>query len=571
MRRFFASLLILSVTVVSANTQARQRPAKEQPGDEPFRIGRGTLFQASPSRGPASVTAEPLPTARITSDVGEAIDIIRRNYVDPQRTEYSALVKSSINEMLHALDPHSNYFDDVEFQDLLTDQQSEYFGIGATISNYLVGGRTDTYVIATFPDSPANRAGLRFGDRIVQVNGENMSGKDSSYVRDRVRGRKGTVARVTVERNDTRKLETVEIRRNRVPQPSIPDAYIIRPGIGYVDMTEGFNYTTGEELSVALAELKKQGMTSLVLDLRGNPGGILEQAVKVAEKFLPFGSVVVTQRGRFAIDNRTWKAADRTPENMPLVVLVDDQTASASEIVSGALQDFDRAIVVGENTFGKGLVQSILGLPFGSGLTLTTAKYYTPSGRSIQRDYSHSGLYDYYNHKNPETKLKRSETKTLTGRAVFGGDGISPDEFVKSEVLDRSQINLLDPIFFFSRELAAGTISGFENYAVSAPMRFGQRVRPADFPVGDELFAAFLRFVAEHEDWRAMGPAINRERAFVKIRLRYNLVTSAFGTVSAKQVLTEDDAQVAKAVENLPRAEQLAQLANRFRQKRGRQ
>ncbi|MBK8811268.1 MAG: S41 family peptidase [Acidobacteria bacterium] len=571
MRRFVSLLLILSVCGLSALPQTKPRAIKRVPEIEPFRIERGTSFSASTSKSEPVKQAKPFAPDRITSDVAEAIEIIRQNYVDPRKSDYDSLVKSSIEEMLHTLDPHSNYYDGAEFQELLTDQQSEYFGIGATISNYTKNGSTDTFVVATFPDSPANRAGLRFGDRIVLVNGENVSGKDSSYVRDKVRGRKGTIARVTVERSETGRLETFELRRNRVPQPSIPDAYILRPGVGYVDMSEGFNYTTAEELGVALAELKKQGMTSLVLDLRDNTGGILDQAVKVAEKFLPFGSVVVTQRGRFAIDNRTWKAADRAPETMPLVVLVDEQTASASEIVSGALQDYDRALIIGENTFGKGLVQSILSLPFGSGLTLTTAKYYTPSGRSIQRDYSHAGLYDYFNHKTTEPRAKRVEARTLTGRSVFSGDGIAPDEVVKAETLDRAQVSLLDPIFFFSKELARGNVAGLENFRISGPPKYGQRVRPIDLTVDDAVFESFSRFIESNPEWRQLLPTVRGDRAYVKLRIRYNLITAAFGTVSAKQILIENDNQVGKAIENLPRAQQLAQLAERTRQKRGRQ
>ncbi len=564
MRSFASFVLVLSVALTAF---PQTKPSDPVRVSDPFRIGRGSFFSASPSR-PGLDSPEPEEPAQISEDVREAIELIRRNYVDTRKTDYDLLVKASIEEMLHSLDPHSNYYDDAEFQELLTDQQSEYFGIGATISNYTRDGATDTYVVATFADSPASRAGLRFGDRIVQVNGADMRGKDSAYVRDRVRGRKGTVARVTVERADSGRLETVEIRRNRVPQPSIPDAYILRPGIGYVDMSEGFNYTTSEELSVALAELKRQGMRSLILDLRDNTGGILDQAVKVAEKFLPFGSVVVTQRGRFAIDNRTWKATDRNPETMPLVVLVNEQTASASEIVSGALQDYDRALIIGENTFGKGLVQSILELPYRSGLTLTTAKYYTPSGRSIQRDYSNSGLYNYYNHKQEIAASRRTESKTLTGRPVFGGDGINPDEVVKSDLVSRHQLALLDPIFFFTRVLSKGGISGLESYRVSGPLRYGQRVQPADHIVDDGVLKAFGDFLRANPEWRSFATIAERERGFVSLRLRYNLVTAAFGTVSAKQVLIENDNQVGKAVETLPRAEQLSQAANRARLRR---
>ncbi len=565
--RIFASFVLILSFAVAAFPQTK--PADPVRDTDPFRIGRGSFFSASPSR-PGVGPTEPEEPAQVSDDVREAIELIRRNYIDPRKTGYDDLVKSSIEEMLHTLDPHSNYYDNVEFQELLTDQQSEYFGIGATISNYTRDGVTDTYVVATFADSPASRAGLRFGDKIVQVNGADMRGKDSAFVRDRVRGRKGTVARVTVERADSGRLETVEIRRNRVPQPSIPDAYILRPGIGYVDMSEGFNYTTSEELGVALAELKRQGMKSLVIDLRENTGGILDQAVKVAEKFLPYGSVVVTQRGRFAIDNRTWKSADRNPETMPLVVLVNEQTASASEIVSGALQDYDRALIIGENTFGKGLVQSILELPYGSGLTLTTAKYYTPSGRSIQRDYSRTGLYNYYNHKQEIPASRRTEAKTLTGRSVFGGDGINPDELVKSDLVSRQQLSLLDPLFFFARELAKGGVRNFESYRVTGPLRYGQRVQPADYIVDDGMLGAFTEFLLANPEWRGLAAIAQRERAFVSLRLRYNLATAAFGTVSAKQVLIENDNQVGKAVETLPRAEQLSQAANRARLRKGR-
>ena len=547
--------------------QKNKTSVKQVQSSDPFSIERGSSFSASTSQSKNNQTYEPFQTGGITQDFSEALEIIRKNHVNGKNVNYSELTKSSINAMLHELDPHSNYFDAEEFQELLTDQQSEYYGIGATISNYRKDGVSDTFVIATFPDSPATRGGLRFGDKFLAVNGENVKGKTSSFVRDKVRGKKGTTVRLTIERADTKKVEIIELRRNRVPQPSIPDAYILRNGIGYVDMSEGFNYTTADELSVALAELKKQGMTSLVLDLRDNTGGILTQAIKVAENFLPNGSTIATQRGRFSIDNRVWKSTNRTPSPMPLVVLVDEQSASASEIVAGALQDYDRALIVGENTFGKGLVQSILNLPSGGGLTLTTAKYYTPSGRLIQRDYSNSGLYDYFNHKVNAPNIKRTEAKTLTGRKVFGGDGITPDEIVKNELLNETEIAFLDSIFFFSSELANGKIKGFENYQTNGKIKFGQRIRPSDFPVRDDLIEAFREFVGQINDWKYLTEKVESEKNFIKNRLRYNLITAGFGTISANQVLIEEDKQVAKAIETLPRAEQLAQTANRTRQK----
>ncbi len=533
---------------------------------DPFKIGKGSSFSASVPRVNSNRTTS-IPNSKITGDFTDALDIIRKNYVDGKNVNYNDLTKSALDSMLHVLDPHSNYFDSAEYQELLTDQQSEYFGIGATIANYQKGDETYTFVISTFPDSPAFRAGLHFGDKILAVNGEPMEGKNSSIVRDKVRGKKGSAVRLLVERASSKIQETVELKRNRVPQPTIPDAYIIREGIGYIDLSEGFNYTTAEELTVALDELHKQGMKSLILDLRENTGGILDQAVKVAEKFLPAGSVIVTQRGRFAIDNRDWRSANKFAETMPLVVLVNGSTASASEIVSGAMQDYDRALIIGENTFGKGLVQSIIDLPYGSGLTLTTAKYYTPSGRSIQRDYSKSSLYDYFNHKISISEQSKTESKTLTGRKVFGGDGISPDEIIRNPTLTESEAKLLDPIFFFSSELVTGKVIGFENYKISGLIEYGQRIRPADYPISDEIYNKFKNFMAQNNQWTNLSSNLETEKAFVKTRIRYNLITAAFGTISANQVLAEEDKQVAKAVEVLPRAQQLAMLATKARQK----
>ena len=207
------------------------------------------------------------------------------------------------------------------------------------------------------------------------------------------------MVRMTVERVASGRLETIEMKRDRVFQPTLPNYFIVRDGIAYIDLSEGFSHTTSAEFAAALKELHRRGMTSLILDLRNNSGGILDQAIKVAEEFLPAGSAIISQRGRSIIDNREWRSANRNPEKLPMVVLVNDQTASASEVVAGALQDNDRALILGQNTFGKGLVQNVVGLPMGSGLTLTTARYFTPSGRSIQRTYTGTGMYDYFNHR----------------------------------------------------------------------------------------------------------------------------------------------------------------------------
>ncbi|HEX8369074.1 MAG TPA: S41 family peptidase [Pyrinomonadaceae bacterium] len=575
-RRVFAAAVLAIACIVCSGVSAQQTRPKSvtqlpEQDVEPFKIGRGTSFSASVPRAPENKSlaknTNPVGTGQIERDLAEALEIIGDFYVDGRRIDYNQLAKSSIDSMLRALDPHSNFYDAAEYREMLEEQRSEYTGIGASIVNYTIDGATDTFVTSTFPDSPASRAGLQFGDKIVAVGGVNMKGKSSFYVREQIRGEKGKSVRVTIERAATLKIETLEIRRNVVPQPSIPDAYLLRPGIGYVDLSNGFNYTTEEELETALEDLREQGMTSLILDLRDNPGGILEQAVKVAQKFLPAGNTIVTQRGRFAIDHRAWKSVNRSAENFPLVVLVNGGSASASEIVAGALQDYDRALIVGENTFGKGLVQSIINLPLGTGLTLTTAKYYTPSGRSIQRDYSDGNLYDYFRRKASFEERKKSAGKTITGRTVYGGNGIEPDEVVKTSTPLEAQTLFLDPMFFFTREAVSGRFRGLESYKLSRPVQYGQRIRPSDFPVSEDLFTAFKKFVAQSRSWRISAELLEANRKFILTRLRFNLATAAFGSVAANQVLIEDDPQVAKAVELLPRAQNLALAARKTLQK----
>ena len=561
MRRFFLILVLFTICLQTVFPQS-DKTVSQIPKVEPFKIERGISFSAS-TTGIGKPTVN---DANITRDFSEALEIIKNNYVERKKVDYNELTKSSISAMLRTLDPHSNYFDAEEYQDLLEDQQSEYFGIGATIANYKDKNSYETFVVSTFPDSPAARSGLRYGDKFISVNGEKVSGKDSSYVRDKVRGRRGTMVRVAVERYDTRKIENIEIKRNRVPSPSIPDAYLLRQNIGYIDLSEGFNYTTLDEFNAVLSELKSQGMTSLILDLRDNPGGVLEQSVRLAEKFIPRGQTIVSQRGRFAIDNRVWKSDNRNPENFPLVVLVNENSASASEIVAGALQDNDRALIVGETTFGKGLVQSVINLPFNSGLTLTTARYYTPSGRSIQRDYTNESVYDYYNHKNqkPINELQRNPSKTVTGRTIYGGNGITPDEVEKTLELSRFELDLLDPIFMFSRDIVGGRLKNFENFRITTPVKFGQRINSGNLPVSDEMFGLFKEYVRKNNKVISDN-SLEKEKPYIIERLKYFLATANFGIITSKQILIETDPQISKAVISLPLAKQLAQSAQKVR------
>jgi carboxyl-terminal processing protease len=524
------------------------------------------------ARAPRRTHAEPVEA--VESDVAEALSVIQDNYVDGGKLNYNDVFKSSIIGMLRTLDPHSNYYDAKEFEEQRADWRSEYYGIGATIGDRKLGPDVDTYVLATFEGTPAFRAGLRFGDRIISIDGESVKGKASADVRDRLRGPRNTVVKVTVERASNGQQETVEITRDAVPQPTVPDAYFIRPGVGYIDMTRGFNYTTADEFISALDFLRTHGMTGLIVDLRGNGGGILDQAKTVAEQFLQSGQTILTQKGRgMRGTEHEYKSDNRNPDQTPLVVLVNRGTASASEIVAGAWQDHDRALIVGETTFGKGLVQSIMPLEYGTALTLTTSKYYTPSGRLIQRDYSNQSFYDYiYGRLNGTVdeaqaeKPKGPETHTDTGRPIYGGGGITPDEAVKARTLSAPQVRLIDPIFAFARELVNGRVAGLADYKVAGMPDFEHNVGPQDFVVDDKVFKAFKEFVAAHaEEYKATDAQLDRQRDFIARQMRYDLTTAAYGSVKATQVLVLDDPQVTKAVDSLPRARDLATAAMRGR------
>ncbi len=534
------------------------KPISHLPKSDPFVLQRGTSFSAS-SQNPNLKTPGPAPDA-IVSDVEAAIAIIRQNHVRGRLVNQGDLTKSSINSMLRSLDPHSNYFDAAEYSDLIGDQKSEYSGTGSTIVGYERGGRVETYVISTHPGSAAFKAGMKFGDRIAAVNGIPVSGKSSLEIRDMIRGPRGTSVKVTIERAGTASVQTVELRRERIPQPTVLNSFMLDGGVGFIEMSDGFSFTTLAEFEAALKQLQRSGMTSLILDLRGNTGGILEQAIKVTEKFLASGSLIVSQRGRFPADNRSWRSANKNAETLPLVVLVDGESASASEVVAGALQDNDRALIVGEKTFGKGLVQNVLNLPHGSGLTLTTAKYFTPSGRSIQRDYEHSGSYDYFNHKAGVADKRPSYTTNR--RKVYGGDGIAPDEELKADPITRRRIDLLDPLFFFVKDLNGRQIAGFENYVeTNSRAAIGQN---NSFPVSNEMLEAFAKYASS--TWNFSRVDVNAEAAFIKLRLRHNLALAQFGTSAAKQLLLRSDPQVAKALSSIPKAAAFVTRPNRERQ-----
>jgi carboxyl-terminal processing protease len=523
----------------------------------------------APSRSgaPATRPAKDVATEKIESDISEALTVIESNYVSGKKLDYNSVVKSSIDGMLHTLDPHSNYFDAKEFEQFRTDQSSRYFGIGATIGDLSDpnGNVIATYIKATFENAPANRAGLRYGDKIVEVNGVSVLGKPFTDVREKLRGPRGTLARLVIERYGTGKRETVDIIRDAVPQPSISEVYMIRPGVGYMAMRGGFNQTTYGEFIEGMRQLKGQGMQQLVLDLRDNGGGLVGQAYRVANAFLSAGQTVFTQKGRLGGTSETYRAENENPDRTPVVVLVNRGTASASEILAGALQDHDRALIVGENTFGKGLVQNPFLLDYNTMLLLTIAKYETPSGRLIQRDYSNGNLYDYYTNGGIDSDgstqpVRGPESKTDSGRSVFSGGGINPDVAVKPQTITndkaRQQAKLLNPIFGFALDVAYGKISGYDPYRVDRPISFEYDIKANDLVVNESLFQTFRKYAVDK--YKANPALIDREREFVERALRTELVTAAYGTQTSLQVGNEIDNQLQKAIELLPQAKQLA-------------
>lgn len=526
--------------------------------------------------GKADVTTTPkkaVTVEAIKSEMTEAISVIEKNY-GGAKIDYNEVFKASIDSMLHTLDPHSNYFDAKEFEAFRTEQSSRYFGIGATIGDLSDpdGKVIATYIKATFDGAPANKAGLRYGDKIVDVNGTSMLGKPFNEVRNFLRGPEGTNAKIIVERLATGKRETVDIVRGAVPQPSISETYMIRPGVGYMAMNGGFNQTTYAEFVRAMRDLKAAGMQQLVIDLRDNGGGLVNQALRVANAFLAYDQTVFTQRGRIEGVSERLASQNRAPDRSPVVILVNRNTASASEILAGALQDHDRALIVGENTFGKGLVQNPFQLDYGSMLLLTIAKYQTPSGRQIQRDYSNGELYNYYTDggslksEDDETaRPKGAESKTDTGRTVYGGGGINPDVAIKQKTIsierNRAQIKLANPVVAFAHDLVLGKVKGIENFKVENSIDFDYDIKNTDFPITDAVYAAFKQYAADK--YKVTPAQVDREREFVARTLRSELVTAAFGSQTSRQVFNEYDEQLLKAIELLPQAKQLALQAER--------
>jgi carboxyl-terminal processing protease len=544
-------------------------------------IGRSRRFRHSvPANGTVSYTE----TDDIEKDYNEAIAAISVGYAGD--IDYERATQAAIQGMLSTLDPHSMYFPYNEFKKLKEDQDSRFYGIGVTIVQH----RDGVYIQSAVEGTPAGRLGLRYGDRIVEVDGQDAREWTSEQVSKKVRGGKGEPVNIKVDRAGSEAPLNFTIIRDSVPLPSIRNAYMLRPGTGYIGLTGGFQSTSDEELREALDKLKNQGMRQVILDMRGNPGGLLTQAIDVASEFLPRGQEVVSVKGRTEYtDPIVYKSSGSDPEDVPLVVLINRGTASASEIVAGAIQDHGRGLIVGETSFGKGLVQHVFLLPFSTGLTLTTARYYTPYGRSLQRDYSSGSLYDYYTrHDADETKPQGSASpssrstrggdsplaqasptphpqsgpavKTAAGRVFYGGGGITPDIEVKPSTFSPLRNRIAEAAFQFTRRLAAGLVPGLESYKVER-VQYGKNAKTTDYQITDKVIEAFRNFMRSDTESQLSAAQLDKEIDFVKLRLREEIVTAAFSNDAGARVLLDSDPQVLRALEALPEAKRLAESA----------
>jgi len=507
-------------------------------------------------------------TGDLADGFKEALAAVQESYAG--RVDLEALGRDSIQGMLRQLDPHSTFFTKQEFDDIQTEQSSRTYGIGVTIAK-----RYDhVYILSATPGSPGHRAGLRYGDAIVAIDKQNVDEWTSDRVMHKVRGEKGEPVEITVERAGAANPITVRIRRDEVKLPSVRNAFMTgQPGTGYIALTGGFSSKTDEEMTEALVRLKQEGMRQLVLDLRGNPGGLLDEAIKISRKFLAPGEKIVEVRGRDEESSlHAYQAPDdNVPETMPMVILVNRQTASASEIVAGALQDHDRALIVGENSFGKGLVQGVFHLWGGTGLVLTTAKYYTPKGRSLQRNYSNVSFYDYYlNRGEAEQAAASTHGDVFTtdlGRTVYGGGGITPDIEVKSAEVGHARGRLFYGIFDFVRQLVAGQVTGLREYRIAETQQ-KTKISPDEinrYPITDELVAAFRQYITGKPQFNLADERFTANLGYIRTQMRRELITAAYGPEAGEQAYLPDDAQFRKAIESLDQARMLADNASRAR------
>ncbi len=470
----------------------------------------------------------------------DVYSIVEQNYAEPVNPD-KAIYDGAIPGMLHALDPHSNFFDPKSYALMREDQRGKYYGVGMTV------GPRNNKVIVIFPfnGTPAYKAGIHPGDVIIAVDGKSTENMSVTDVADMLKGPKGTTVDISISREGVEKPMEFTLVRDEIPRYSVDVHFLIRPGIGYMHIN-GFNETTEEEVSNALDEFGD--LKGLILDLRGNPGGLLSEGVGVADKFLKKGQLIVSHHGRASAEKRYVAQHGNGGKDYPIVVLVNRLTASAAEIVSGAIQDHDRGLIAGEVTFGKGLVQTVYPLSEDTGLALTTAHYYTPSGRLIQRDYSNISLYDYYYSRDDVPPTANREVKlTDSGRTVYGGGGITPDVAIPPVKSNHFQDTLLQHYAFF-------------NFAKLYVVNH----HPAKtFEVDDAVMQEFRKSLDDANISYTQAELIDNND-WIRPNIKSEIFVDAFGEDEGMKVRTEADPEVLKALDLLPQAKALADNAKRI-------
>jgi carboxyl-terminal processing protease len=505
------------------------------------------------------------------------VGAIEDQYVDEVGSE--RLVASSIREMLRTLDPHSNFLETRDYSTLQERQKGSYYGLGITVQS-IDGNIT---VVSPFEGTPAFRLGIRAGDVISKIEGEDARGMNIDDAVKRLRGPKGSAVRISIQRPGYDEPLEFTVIRDEIPLHSVPYAFMLDGKTGYVRLQD-FNETTAcrpqdgsdceRELEKALRSLTEKGASSVVLDIRDNPGGLLDQAFAVSNLFLHKGQLVVFTRGRSKRDemNYVTESESRFAE-LPLVVLVSRHSASASEIVAGAIQDHDRGLIVGETTFGKGLVQTIMPLRNvrGYALALTTARYYTPSGRLIQRDYGSTAFEDYVapRDRKPCGEGVGEAKLTDAGRKVYGGDGITPDYCVEPEAPNRFVSRLISRQAFlqFSRRFAAADVAGQGDVAGagSRPEVVNEKVRVIrrDFDVDAATLAEFRDFLATREiSFSEAEFAESRDE--IRRRVLEEVLRQSFGEGEARRRSAAWDPQIQRALALVPKARLLREDPGRY-------
>ncbi len=462
---------------------------------------------------------------------------------------YRDLVFSSIDGLLRTLDPHTSFLSPTAYANMRDRQKSTFFGLGI-----LVGMRNGQLTVITpIEGTPASRMGIQAGDIIITIEDEPTESMNIDDAVRRLKGPKGTQVRIQIVRPGLADPLEMSITRDEIPQNTVRYVYMIDPRTGYLAISD-FNRGTGREVAEAIEKLKSMGMKRLLLDLRYNGGGLLDQAIEVADQFLPAGAEIVMTRGRTRDSFQEFKASDRHPElGMPVVVLVNNGTASAAEILAGAIQDHDIGLILGTPTWGKGLVQTVYTLSYGAGIALTTAKYYTPSGRLIQRDFT--SWFDYHTQANGNgAGLSPSEGArpgsdvfhTDLGREVYGGGGITPDIEVQLPEIPAFIQYLLSRNSFFDFAVAESA---------------GHPVEDRDWQPDERLLARFSEWLSERDlatreevDLALAEPEV---RAAISRYLRAEFFNSAFGIEARYQALAAGDGQIQRALESFDEASEL--------------